>query len=125
LGSNFGFFINEIVHLEQIYALDCAFMDGFQAYGTTCDMNVEEMNNGGLSIYPNPSSGILNVESKLLESRNSQIQVKDIMGRIAFEKDAQQELEILDLSYLAKGFYVIKLFNDNELIDSKKVILKK
>ncbi|MFT7158546.1 MAG: hypothetical protein ACI8Q1_003578, partial [Parvicella sp.] len=40
-------------------------------------------------------------------------------------KDAQQDLEILDLSFLPNGIYVIHLFNDNELIDSKKFILKK
>jgi hypothetical protein len=125
IGNTYGFITTDITPFEGGRTLDCAFFDGFHAYGTTCDMNVGEMNNGGLSIYPNPSSGILKVESKLVESRNSQIQVKDIMGRIVFEKDAQQDLEILDLSFLPNGIYVIHLFNDNELIDSKKVILKK
>jgi len=66
--------------------------------------------NSGLSIYPNPSNNIINIDSKneLLNTIN----LYDISGKLLIEKnDVSTNNLVIDISILSKGIYFITLNN--------------
>lgn len=73
-----------------------------------------------VSIYPNPSNGIININSPI----NSEIEIIDISGKIIVCKNTDSEKEnSFDLSEFDAGIYYIKITNNNESI-IKKVVIK-
>lgn len=66
-------------------------------------------------VYPNPTSGIINIGSENLEK----IIVYDISGKIVRELAPTSQI---DLSNLSKGIYVLKRFTKNEIFVDKIVI---
>ena len=73
------------------------------------------------SIYPNPSSGILTIESDL---NIEDIRVYDLLGKIVLQKSCQARLEKLNLYYLKKGTYLVQISTQNNYIYYKKIILQ-
>ena len=73
------------------------------------------------SIYPNPSSGILTIESDL---NIEDIRVYDLLGKIVLQKSCQARLEKLNLYYLKKGTYLVQISTKNNYIFYKKIILQ-
>jgi hypothetical protein len=60
-----------------------------------------------VNLYPNPTSGLLKIESKLPWQR---AEVADILGRILITQPEQKEE--LDFSNLPTGIYLVKIFFD-------------
>lgn len=78
--------------------------------------------NSLVTIYPNPSSGVINIKV----AENATIQLLDIEGRDVILqtnvfKNHEQEI---DLQHIADGIYTIKIYN-NQFIVVKKVVLNK
>ncbi len=73
-----------------------------------------------LNIYPNPTSGIVNISAK---TSNNQIQVFDATGRSVYSINSNKQLTTLDLSAYGKGLYLIKV-SDGKNIVTKKIIVK-
>jgi hypothetical protein len=73
------------------------------------------------SIYPNPSSGILTIESDL---NIEDIRVYDLLGKIVLQKSCQARLKKLNLYYLKKGTYLVQISTQNNYIYYKKIILQ-
>ena len=76
------------------------------------------------SIYPNPSNGYLKVllDSSLPEAK-TEFLITDIQGRI-MKRGEVNSGEIIDLRYLNKGLYFIRLKAGNS-ISVEKIILNK
>ena len=73
------------------------------------------------SIYPNPSTGIVNIN--LGDNEYSTISIYDLNGKKVKEVNTNELKSLtLDLSPLKKGVYVVKL-SDKEKIVSKQLIL--
>ena len=84
--------------------------------------NVKEVLTPIFSIYPNPTSGIVNVEYKNI----SNIKVIDMQGKMVYTRQFSNTIEgkeIIDLSNFAKGMYQVVLINDNKTV-VKKIILE-
>lgn len=69
---------------------------------------------GGLSVFPNPSNGIVNVEFSMLKSENTQIHVYDMTGKMVKSEgwgtlSEGYFLKQLDLSSFEKGLYVVNI----------------
>ena len=72
---------------------------------------------GQLSIYPNPTSGIFQLEiPRNLLLQKSTIQINDISGRLVFEKQIQSNGKsiFLDMSNQNKGMYILSILTENE-----------
>ncbi len=80
-------------------------------------LSVENANQYAVSVYPNPSSGILKI--KFTGFSEAQISVSDIAGRIVFRKYRFLTLQTIDLSPFGKGIYFVEIRSEHEIFRSK------
>lgn len=77
-----------------------------------------------ISIYPNPSSDIINIKINNLNKDQSQLLiVSDIKGRVIDKKQIHTASTTYDISKYAKGVYTITLISDG-VKHTKKLIVK-
>lgn len=85
------------------------------------DVSVEEnkLNQSDLVVYPNPTSGILNL--KVTDQQNVEsIALQDLTGKLVLNTRFQNQL---DISILPKGIYFLKVQNSDGEQLTRKVIL--
>ena len=71
-------------------------------------------------VYPNPSSSIFNFDLTQVEQKFKEIIVYNILGEKVFSSElTPRELNSINLSHLANGYYLAKLFNQLETITIK------
>jgi hypothetical protein len=100
----------------------------FNLGGQTCtytfnvtDNNVASLgeleNKSSFHIYPNPTNGIINIQSAVSYNR-----IK-VLNSLGCEVLTANSTSVLDISYLTPGIYVIELITkDNEVIFGRKVL---
>lgn len=82
-------------------------------------MSVQDLNQESIvEIYPNPTSGIVNIQS---EKNIKQIQLISVEGKIVRKYKNENQLNIQDLP---KGVYVLKVQLENGKMEVKKLIKK-
>jgi hypothetical protein len=77
--------------------------------------------NNSISIFPNPTTGLLNINAVEV---NSSIEVYNVIGDKVYANTLVKGNNVVDLSGLANGAYFVKL-NSNNQITTKKVVLTK
>jgi len=83
---------------------------------------VEEMeSNNAFTIFPNPTSGIFNLE--FFENASGNISIHDLTGKTIFKKDINQSIEQLDITSFSDGIYLVR-FTSNGETATKKLIKK-
>jgi hypothetical protein len=80
-------------------------------------VGVDEIDQNGIRIWPNPTDGIVNVK---LDGVNGSVNVEvlDLAGRTVLTRSFSRSGSegVLDLSSLATGEYVLRVFNKEELL---------
>jgi photosystem II stability/assembly factor-like uncharacterized protein len=74
-----------------------------------------------LRIFPNPSSGIVNIDNPDYQSVN--LRVTDIAGKLILKKQIQKGSNQMDLSHYDAGVYIVDFLIGNKQY-SKRIILK-
>jgi len=89
----------------------------------TSDENVINLDEelSGLSIYPNPSNGILNVD--VSKNDNYSVQISDIIGKVIFDDEITSSTTF-DLKHLDGGVYFVNISN-NEISKTEKIVIEK
>ena len=83
-----------------------------------CDpMSVQEISTDQITIYPNPTSSIVNIETAF-DSEFS-VAIMDRTGRLALEVKNQYEL---DVSGLSAGIYALQITSGTEVYSHKLVV---
>ena len=86
---------------------------------TTLDIDRNSLSN--FSIYPNPSSGILNLN---IDSNGAKdIKIYDSFGKIVLTRSKTED-EIFDISHLSEGIYTITVMKWNQKLMKRLIILK-
>ncbi len=85
---------------------------------------IESLSDFEFSIYPNPNSGILNINLFTSENIGStaKIRITDILGKVVFESVINNPNRLgyrLDIRSFNKGIYFVTLYNDNFKITEK------
>lgn len=75
-------------------------------------------NDNVITIYPNPSNGIFNIESQ----QNMSIEVYDIIGKLVLSQKLSVGTNSFDISNFNTGVYLLKVSNDNGNIQTYKLI---
>ena len=87
----------------------------------------ERANKLGLDIYPNPSTGIFNMDISGMDNEEFRLKVLNMQGRMVFSGKLSFANGVynnqLDLSYLPKGVYYLVVQNDQTSI-TKKIVFK-
>ena len=69
-----------------------------------------------LLVYPNPSTGIVNLAINGQEGRRVEVQVLNVIGTVVYRETltelSERAIKRLDLSSFANGLYYIKLESD-------------
>ena len=87
-------------------------------------LGISWLGNSGISVYPNPSSGIVNLKNNSSVSLSAAISVRNLSGvsvKEAFNYWNAGDVYRLDLSGLPEGMYIISLTGNNDLKSSMKV----
>lgn len=77
-----------------------------------CTTSASDFKEQDISMYPNPTNGILNFDfsGKKVQS----IKISDVVGRTVFEKNNPNQREAIDLSAFVSGMYMVTLQMDKE-----------
>ena len=78
-------------------------------------------NSDAIAIFPNPTSGILNINA--IEATSS-VEVFNVIGDKVYSSSLVKGNNVVDLSSLSNGAYFVKLNSNNQII-TKKVVLSK
>ena len=80
-----------------------------------------------IKLYPNPTTGIINIIIEGYSEQNLTIEVLNITGELVYSKQLKnmkvKTIEKIDLSDQPKGIYIIKLHN-NKIMHFRKVLLQ-
>jgi hypothetical protein len=88
----------------------------------------DEQMNKEVSVYPNPSNGIFNLQTASFASDKATISVYNLLGETVQQLPASritpnQEIK-LDLSKLTRGAYIVKIQADDKVL-TRQVLLEK
>ena len=84
------------------------------------NINIEEDILPSVSVYPNPSNGIINVNIE--DNREYSIEITNILGDIIILKEINSNNSI-DLSQFGKGTYLVKVSN-SDLSKTEKIVIE-
>lgn len=94
------------------------------APGPNCTLSVNHFdNNNGILVYPNPSTGFINIRINSFVGK-ANVEVVDLNGRVVYSLNNTEfnNEKSIDLNHLQAGVYVVKISGD-ELNYTKKIIL--
>ena len=73
-------------------------------------IDILEISNELLEIYPNPSSGIFNISLKSNMNKKFRVSIFDLTGRLVFENEVNNKTKIeVDLNNKSNGIYLVKV----------------
>jgi hypothetical protein len=84
---------------------------------------VEQVNgqDESVKIYPNPTSGLITISPGTFSGKNAMVEIRNPEGKVVLLK-SQENINSIDLTGKPKGVYILKLFNDREMIVRKVVL---
>ena len=83
----------------------------------------EATNDDGISVYPSPFNDLLTVELKREIAATYQLEIINASGQVVYRKQAASKKEVIDVSTLNSGLYLLNIRWDDQLI-SKQVLKK-
>ncbi len=83
-------------------------------------------NDGGMSIYPNPSHGVFNIDSKI-DWRNSTIEIYNLSGQFIKKGTVNifDEVKKIDLTHLPEGEYMLRIRTGNFYTITKRLLINR
>jgi hypothetical protein len=91
-------------------------------YAYSISTSIDELEGKTISIYPNPSTGIFDIDLNYQNPKKLVVNVFDTFGKIVF---ASENSSRIDLTPLANGVYYMSITLDTKKAVYKKVILTK
>jgi hypothetical protein len=88
--------------------------------GNVYSNSAELFVDGGVAIFPNPTSGILHINISRLEESYT-VRLFDSSGRKIMEDNSTHNRLVLDMSNYRAGLYIVSVVFENETINYKVV----
>jgi hypothetical protein len=89
----------------------------------TTELSIIENNRHTFVLYPNPSTGQINIVTDLNELVS--VKIFDAIGKEIFQIAINSNNQIIDLSHLSDGLYIVQSKTLNGFIKTDKLILRK
>lgn len=80
-----------------------------------------------VSVYPNPTAGILNIEVKGEMNDAMDLSIADLSGRVVWNKAAAvtpNSIQSIDLSNQAAGTYFLRMIRENQVVNVTPITIK-
>jgi Secretion system C-terminal sorting domain len=99
-------------------------IDGKKVWSNT--VRIENYNNNGLNIYPNPVNNNLQLSFEILKSTDVTVYVTDILGKVVLQENnilqsGTNHLQF-NIGLLKNGIYFIKIISGNGLVLNKQFV---
>lgn len=104
----------------------------FEVYITKTTLNTDDValepnNIFNMNVYPNPSNGLFRVEFFMPNTQKSELSIYDLTGKKIKEIPVEPSIGLktisLDISQLSSGTYLLKLKNNQSLVEKKLIKL--
>jgi len=84
----------------------------------------KDVSKGIVSVFPNPATGIINIELNNLINTDVQVRILNLNGKLMWQNAFySRDLIEIDISFLPKGVYLLKTITVNN-IESRKLIVE-
>jgi len=80
------------------------------------------LNKANVSMYPNPTGGLLHVNLGDYKAQVIKMNVYDTKGQVVLSKEILKSSNVFNLSSLPKGMYVVELKNGTNKTSSKIIV---
>lgn len=78
-----------------------------------------------IHVYPNPSTGKVNLDFQQFPDGKMDIQIVDLTGKVVYENSFENTNgELIDLSEVHIGLFLIKILIDKQVVEVQKLELK-
>lgn len=79
-----------------------------------------------ITLFPNPSNGLITLDSPIFESGDTNIQIYTITGKLIVEKfsEFRKHDQKFNFSFLKEGIYILHLKNKNYYSSERVIIMK-
>ena len=123
-----GYFGTDFTNFEVCITLDFAVAtEQSPADNTLCVTiirepadGINEIAEGEVNVYPNPATTVINIDN----AEGAQISVFDINGRMISNVESASANQTIDASNLAKGMYIVRIANGNNVITKKVSVVR-
>jgi hypothetical protein len=107
------------------YRLQQHDIDGKKSYHANVVDLIWGSNGSTVSVYPNPSQGVVNIDLYTVKAQNTLIKVLDMSGRIVKQIEARSEAGMnklsVDLGDVAQGIYTLQVFENGQMTFVERV----
>jgi len=79
-------------------------------------------NESSLNVYPNPATDMLEININNMELGKMYLQISDISGKLISKTDILEPQTKISVKELANGVYILQLFDNTQMIETKKLI---
>lgn len=95
-------------YIEKILALD----------GSTAIQESKFRNQHQISVYPNPASKNLQIDSNIENSKRTDLNIFNMQGQLIFNEPINKGRTSVDISKLVQGYYIYSVENQNTVIST-------
>jgi hypothetical protein len=92
---------------------------GLSGVYTVVSNGVVVENASGISIYPNPSSGVFTLKGSMLQGELQQLAIKNMLGETVYSSSQIQSNQVVDIQNFPTGVYLVELY-----LNSGKEVIK-
>jgi len=117
------FYEDSLVNPSQYFYFITAVYPECEASSDTISLvitNLPEMENDGVTIFPNPAGNFVTIQSEI---KISQVTIMNNLGEVVFQKENPGEMLRVNTSDFPGGIYLVRLTKNDSII-SKKLIIK-
>ncbi|MDR6966505.1 hypothetical protein J2X31_000498 [Flavobacterium arsenatis] len=87
-------------------------------------LSTPEFSSGNLLMYPNPSNGMVYINTQNTTENLKEINLYDVLGKIILStKDLSSKQSTLNVGSLVKGVYMVEITTENNFKQTKKLIV--
>jgi hypothetical protein len=118
---------NQPVVGNNYYRLKIIDNDGTFTYSQTINIPISEaLVNGFVKIFPNPTSGTVNLQLQSTKSSITTIEIANVLGQVVSTREATLSIGVipvtLDISYLPNGTYFVSFMDALGTKHQEKII---
>ena len=88
----------------------------------SCVSNINEILSNKILVYPNPSSGIFNIDFEGVDLKGSKLDIINSLGKVIYEDLLDKNNFHIDLKANSKGVYFIRIENNDNILIKKLTI---